>query len=106
MLALVTGNGEARAADAPGAVPQHVGVPRRHGECGGVRLGVVCYVLLQEIVRLGSLLLVLGFGQDSVVGHRSRDRVQHYSCAGGRRGIGNIMLLDHYLRDLGSIQVK
>ena len=37
-LALVAGDGEAGAADAAGAEPQHAGVPRRHAQRGRVGL--------------------------------------------------------------------
>ena len=61
VLALVAGDGEARAADAAGAVPQDVGLPVRLHEAGGglVRLAVHHDVLLQQLVRRGSLGLVL-----------------------------------------------
>ena len=37
-LALVAGDGEPGAADAAGAEPQHLGVPRRHAQRGRVGL--------------------------------------------------------------------
>ena len=61
MLALVPSDGEAGAADSAGAVPQDVGLPVRLHEAGGglVRLAVHHDVLLQQLVRSGSLGLVL-----------------------------------------------